>query len=278
MRAGGAAGWLLALTALPSQAQVEAIPRPAPPGTSTVGAGAAASPAPQSGKATSDWSITLGGGGAVRPVYPGSKDVEFTPVPVVSIVYKDLVFLGSDGLGVNAYKNEWLTLGASVFFRGGRDEDDADRLRGMGDIDFAVQGRLFAKVKAGPVNLGATLARDFGGSDGFTADLTASSTFKLSDSIRLTPGITTTIGDDNYMETWFGVSPLQAQRSGLSTHDAGAGIRSVGAFLAANYRLTEHWSINSAVRLDYLVGDAADSPITERRAQPTFMLTGSYRF
>lgn len=236
-------------------------------------------PAAPARAAASDWQISLGVGGLVRPEYPGAKSYEVTPVPAIDITYRNTVFLNSrNGLGAYAINNDRYTLGGSVFFSGGRDQDDSDRLRGLGNIDAAAQGRIFGRVAIGPVDLGATVAKDFGGSDGITADVTLSSNFKIGERLKLTPGGFVTYGNDDYMQTWFGVSSDQSARSRLARYDADAGIKSVGAFVRGSYQLTDHWSLASSIRLEYLTGDAADSPIVERRAQPSFALTISYRF
>jgi outer membrane protein len=234
---------------------------------------------PQDRAATQAWQISLGGGALVAPEYPGADSYKASPVPAIDITYRNTIFLNSrNGLGAYAINNDRYTLGGSLFFRGGRDEDDSDRLRGMGDIDAAAQGRIFGRVAFGPVDLGATLTKDFGGSDGFTADVTLSSNFKIGERIRLTPGGFVSYGDDDFMETWFGVSGDQSSRSGLARYDAGGSIKSVGAFLRGSYQLTDNWSLASSIRLEYLTGDAADSPIVEQRVQPSFALTVNYRF
>lgn len=242
-------------------------------------AGAAQTASPNAQPPRGDWLVRLGVGFAVGPEYPGAQDYRVSPVPDVSISWRDTIFLDTgQGLGVNVINTPTIRLGAAVWMRGGRDEDDGDRLRGLGDIDTAVQARIFSRVTLGPVDLGATLARDFGGSDGFTVNLNLSSTFRITERLRITPGIGTMIADNRYMQTWFGVSPVQSARSGLAAFDAGAGFVSVGASLRAAYSLTEHWTLAAAVRVEHLVGDAADSPITERRTAPGAMFLVNYRF
>lgn len=224
------------------------------------------------------WSIRLGGGVGVVPRYPGSREFRASPVPDVDITYRNLVFLNMNGLGVYVIRDRTLTLGGSIWMRGGRSESDTDRLRGLGDIDTAAQARIFGRVAVGPVQLGATLARDLGGSDGFTVDLNLSAMFQPLERLRIMPGIGVTIGDNRYVGTWFGVSRDQSLRSGLPQFDARAGITSAAGLVRASYMLTEHWSLNAMIGVQRLLGDAADSPITERRTLPMAAFTVSYRF
>lgn len=226
-----------------------------------------------------DWSIRLGAGVGALPRYPGARDYRAVPLPDVDITYRGTIFLnGRNGFGVNAYRDRLITLGASIWMRGGRDEDDGDRLRGLGDIDTAAQARVFGRIAIGRAQLGATLARDLGGSDGFTVDLNLSADFRPFERLTISPGIGTTIGDNRYVQTWFGVTPAQAARSTLPAYDAGAGFVSVAGFVRATYALTDHWSVGSIVAVQRLLGDAADSPIVERRTSPTGILSLSYRF
>lgn len=234
---------------------------------------------PPSRASTQDWRISLGAGGIVAPEYPGADTYKVSPVPAIDVTYRNTVFLNSrNGLGAYAINNDRYTLGGSLFFRGGRDQDDSDRLRGLGNIDAAAQGRIFGRVAIGPVDLGATLTKDFGGSGGITADATVSSNFQIGERLKLTPGGFVTYGDDDFMQTWFGVSGEQSARSGLVRYDADASLKSVGLFVRGSYQLTERWSLASNIRLEYLTGDAADSPIVEQRVQPSFALTVNYRF
>ncbi|MBL8835066.1 MAG: MipA/OmpV family protein, partial [Alphaproteobacteria bacterium] len=195
------------------------------------------------------------------------------------ITYRNTIFLnGREGFGVYAYRDRLITLGASIWMRGGRDEDDSDRLRGLGDIDTAAQARVFGRLAIGRARVGATLARDLGGSDGFTIDLNLSADFRPFERLTVSPGVGTTIGDNRYVMTWFGVTPSQAARSTLPAYDAGAGFVSLTGFVRANYALTDHWGIGAVVAVQRLLGDAADSPITERRTSPSGILSLSYRF
>ncbi len=226
-----------------------------------------------------EWSIRLGAGVGVAPRYLGAREYRVVPVPDVDITYRGTVFLnGRDGLGVYAYRDRLIMLGASIWMRGGRDDSDGDRLRGLGDIETAAQARIFARLAIGRARLGATLARDLGGSDGFTIDLNLSTDFRPIERLTISPGISATIGDRRYMQTWFGVTPAQSARSTLPAFDAGAGFSVASAFVRATYALTDHWSVGSMFVVRRLLGDAADSPIVERRTSPVGFLTLSYRF
>jgi MipA family protein len=86
--------------------------------------------------------------------------------------------------------------------------------------------------------------------------------------------------DRAYTRTYFGVDPAAAARSGLATYRPGGGFRDLGAGLTAGHYLDRHLGVIGRLGATYLVGDAADSPVTDQgsRWQPLAGLTLSYRF
>lgn len=214
---------------------------------------------------------------AFKPEYPGADEYEVSPLPHVDIVWKDRVFLNEGrGLGVYALKGQTYSLGASIAYHGGRDDDD--RLRGMGEIDATAQARVFGQIQLGRLSLGTTFARDLGEGEGSTLEFNASTPFALGQRWTLKPGIKATFADDDYMESWFGVSAPQAAASGLGRYRPDGGLMSAGVFLNTSYQLTQRWTVSSSLKLEKLMGDAADSPVVEQELQPSLGVTVGYRF
>lgn len=116
--------------------------------------------------ARSDWDIRLGAGALFRPDYEGSDDYEIAPLPMVSISYKDLVFLRNTTLGANAFTwqgprpTDKLQIGPLLRYQLGRDEGDNNALRGMGDIDAGAELGAFVTYSTGPWSTGLTVFRD----------------------------------------------------------------------------------------------------------------------
>lgn len=215
----------------------------------------------------------------MAPEYEGSDEFTVHPIPYFSISWKDRVFLNLErGLGVYAYRDDRFRLGVSVGYAQGRDEDDSERLRGLGDIDAAVRGQLFARYSLGSVNLGLDFAQDFGGTDGFQVRPGLGLNYALTRKVRLSPEVSATWASDDYMESYFGISPAQASRSGLQRFDAAAGFKRADFKVSATWDITDSWFTTANVGLGYLMGDAADSPITDRRLQPSAGLFVGYKF
>ncbi len=223
-----------------------------------------------------DWHVTVGAGALVVPEYQGGEEYEFIPVPYIDIRYRDRVELNPfDGLRFNALQNEALTLGVGLGADFGRDDDDADRLRGLGDVDPAAEGLLFAEYRYERASLGVTFAHDMTGNghEGYTAELEAAYMMPVNRRLFVTTSVGTHYASENYMDSYFGVNARQAARSGLQQFDAGAGFKDVSGGLFARYMWDESWSLNGFARYSRLVGDAADSPVIETENQA---ITGAF--
>ena len=220
-----------------------------------------------------DWEVTIGAGATYGPEYPGADEYGFSPLPYVDVTWRDRLFLRSEQ-GLGGYIVNWgdrsdgliegLTVGLSVRPSDTRDEDDDDRLDGLGDVDLSAEVGFFATLEVGFLEFGAELYQDVGnGHEGLRGELSTGIGHQLTE--RFTVGAETFLqfGDGQYLESFFGVTNRQAGRSGLDRYDAGSGLYGAGVGLSAQYQLTEHWGLLSFVEYSRLVGDAADSPIVE---------------
>ena len=141
---------------------------------------AAAQQPPEKPAERKDWDIRIGAGALLQPDYEGSDDYEVAALPFLMVNYRDLVFLRGTTLGANAFTwqgprpSDKLQLGPLVRYQFGRDADDSDDLRGMGDIDAATELGGFITYSIGPWSTGLTLFQDVSGApDGITAKLAA---------------------------------------------------------------------------------------------------------
>ncbi|MBD8897319.1 MipA/OmpV family protein [Desulfovibrio desulfuricans] len=244
-------------------------------------------PSPQAGEKPGyqqaneeDWNISVGAGAMYGPAYEGSDKYVVTPLPDISIEYRNGLFFANiwDGIGSYPIQGENYKVGAAIGFDMGRKEsDDRRNLRGMGDIDleatFNFMGeydinhfKLSGKVSTGTKDYGTTAKAELG------------TMFPATEHLRLMGSIGATWADDEHMKNYFGVSPRQSARSGHDRYSAGAGIKSVGFTVGAFYSITENWDVKFMLMGDQLLGDAANSPITKRNFNPSVLLTIGYNF
>lgn len=225
----------------------------------------------------------IGLGSGFVPEYEGSGDYAVTALPLVEIGRAGAFFVKganinpNDGLasaGVTllhftysekSSREVQLLLGPLVRFHGGRDEDDSDVLEGLGDIDPSVGLGGFMEFSAGSWRANATLSsQDAGdGKDGLLITLDARHSIMVSDKLTVSPGLSISWADDDYMQGFFGVTDPQASRSGLRRFDSEAGFKDVGMQLHASYAVTERVTLESQVGYWHLLNDAADSPIVD---------------
>lgn len=250
-------------------------------------AGFAAAPAlaQQPELAPGGWDLRLGLGAAIGPEYPGGRSLEVAPVPLVDAAYRvglpglDTLFLNTrDGLGLVALRHGPFSLGGAIGYAPGRDQDDAARLKGLGDIEGAARASLFLRGDFGAFGASLRADRALGDQEGTTVTLGASYRHRLTPTLSLSGQASLVWADGDHMQQWYGLDRLQAARSGLPQYRAEGGLRSASASLGAAYVLSPRWTFNASVGAVQLLGDAADSPIVERKTQPFGLVGATYKF
>ena len=229
-------------------------------------------------QALHDWHVVIGAGAAFKPKYEGSDEFEVSPFPFISAEFFDRITIDPSGIEIKAFEKDAFRFDVNVGYDSGRDEDDADTLRGMGDIDFGATVGGKATYTFGPANVFVSVDKTIGGSEGLLATAGAAISQPLSEHLILGAEASATFADDNYMEAYFGVDTAQSARSGHAQYKAGAGIKSVDLSASATYLINENWMVRGEQGVSFLVGDAADSPIVKEKVQSKTMLMLGYRF
>jgi outer membrane scaffolding protein for murein synthesis (MipA/OmpV family) len=224
-----------------------------------------------------EWNVILGGGFRVEPKFEGASDVKVMPIPMFSADFGEYISVDPRGLTLNAWERQGLSVKGRLGYDLGRDADDDEHLRGLGDVDAGAVLGFDLAYDLAPLALNVSLDKTVGGSDGFTAKFGAAYSLQF-DSFQFSFGPSITWADSNYMESYFGVTDRQSQGSGLSRFDADAGIKRVDLEVSGLYFIDDHWVVRGEVGLGYLVGDAADSPISQENLQPSTMFILGYKF
>jgi outer membrane protein len=223
----------------------------------------------------SDWSVTIGAGAVGMPSYPGAASMRVMPMPIVDVQYRHVFFLSTvSGLGMNVIATRTLMAGFAVSPDLGRSASAADRLRGWGDISPGADLKLFGMYSLGPVALVANVIHQLSAGNGTLVDGGLTSTLPISRRFTLSATATVSWADARYTRAYFGVDGNQsvdalAHGAALSRYSVGAGPRDAALALFAVIPIDDHWSVQSLVRAEVLLGDAAGSPLTEKRVQPT---------
>lgn len=224
-----------------------------------------------------DWKVTAGFGAVYLPEYEGSDEYEVQPFPLISAQFGDRVFLDTDGLKVDVWKQSGFRFAITGGADMGRKEDDSYYLRGLGDIDpGGVVGGLVS-FETGPFEFYAALDKTIGGSEGLTGTVGTKASYQYERFI-FSADLSGTWADDKHMESYFGINAAQSARSGLAEYEAGAGFKRVDIKGTITYLWTEHWMVTGAAGAGFLLGDAKDGPIVKEDVQPFAMLGVGYRF
>lgn len=223
----------------------------------------------------------------VRPEYDGARDSKTVLMPTINLFYGDSLFFTRMTAGANLlrYKTEQglsITAGPLLGLRRGRDQDDHDALRGLGDIDRALDTGAFVRLRKQGWQASAELRQNVTNTDqGATVNVSVGHGMPISPKLRLRTAFDTTWASSGYMKTFYGIDAVQSAQSGLAQYEVGSGFKHVGASLTASYTINREWTGVAALRYKRLLGGAADSPIVSSlgdRDQVSTSIGIQYRF
>lgn len=232
------------------------------------------------------WDINLAVGAAVEPTFHGSDRYRGTPIPLVIIRWRDTVSLGDDGLNVYWHDSN-LRIGGGVSYDGGRLDHETGgllsggdgRLKGLGNVDASVGLRGFVSYTVGPVYFDTSAVKYIGPQNkGIVVTLSASAPYSITKQFIVRPHVGVSWANDNYMQTFFGITPLQASQSIFHEFNASAGLEDVNGGLTAVYLLSPHWFLGADASATQFLYHAAESPITMSNTNATLAVAIGYHF
>ena len=236
------------------------------------------------------WTLSIGAAALFSPVWNGSRTMALSIVPDLRVNYNDTLFASiPDGLGWNAINADGWKAGPIAKIRFGRNENtggspfllvgESTALRGMGDVRVAGEVGGFAEKRFGAKRqwrARAELRKGFGGHRGVVGDVSMAYLAR-SGRTMISVGPRATFASANYLQTYFGVNDLQAQRTGLATYRADGGLVSYGLSAALIRPLGRRRAVTVFSQLDRLGGEAGQSSLIRERGQRTqFTLGVSY--
>ena len=216
------------------------------------------------GAHATEWIVTIGGRVAASPPYEGAPNDDIRPSGSFSVRRADKPYRFTppdDGSTLALVASRYIDFGPVVRFR--YDRGDTGNLQGFDKIGFAVEPGLFANLW--PTNWlrgRVEVRRGVLGHDGWVGDagIDLIHTGRKWD-WSLGPRIG--YGDRRYMDTYFGVTPVEAARSPLLflPYEPAGGIRYGGAEAAVSYHFTNRLRTTLDFGYHRLVKLAADSPV-----------------
>lgn len=227
--------------------------------------------------------LRLGVGPALIPKYEGDNNTRLIAAPVLSARYKDIIALDGTQVRVNLLDLRQspaphpLSAGPMMKLDFGRQESNSRDLRGLGDVGTSFEMGGFVNYNIGPGRLRATIRQDIadghrGAIGTVDAGLIVYRTTKLI--VAAQTGVTWASG--HYMQSYFGITPLQSARSGLPIYHPGSGLKSWSITAGGEYQLIQQWSLGMKVDYSRLMNGAANSPLVTQRGSPNQFSAGTF--
>lgn len=207
-------------------------------------------------------SIELGAAAIAVPRYPGSDSLRTLALPDVSITLGRTLFASfATGIGARLVDDHGIALG--VLARpdlGRRASDLAANLPGLSRISAAPELGGFAEFALGKsVTLRGEVRKAIGGHDGVVGDLSLSWVRPVGSRVVLIVAPSLRVADARFMRAYFGVPTGLS----LTPWHAGAGLERAGVMGTALVRVGPRVGLALSLRYDRLLGDAADSPVSQ---------------
>ena len=210
------------------------------------------------------------------PDYEGSDDYEMSVAPFGHYNWASGRYLSLGGtsgteqaarLKANIIAKDQSSVwefGPLLQYRMKRDDVDNSKVDKLKEIDAATEAGAFVGVTTGNLSFDMAYAADVSSEhDGQLFYLNSKYKLLVNDKFSMFVGAHLTWADDDYMDTYFGVSGGEAAKSGLSKYSASSGFKDAGISLTGIYDINDTWGIAANVGFTRMLNDAEDSPLVD---------------
>ena len=212
-------------------------------------------------------------GPALTPEFQGSEDYAAVPMVVsqFNAFGSRFEIEGLDFRGELYTESGWRAGVAASFAPGRDDEVENLYVRRMAEVDSAfLMGSFVAKDASNLIVDGddfefrtAILADVSGTHDGYYGTVTAAYALPLMLPFRVEFELETTYASRDYMDTYFGVNTLDAERSGFDFYEASSSLRDASLTANIGFFTSPTWGAFMRAGVSKMLGEASDSPIVE---------------
>lgn len=215
------------------------------------------------------WTVSVGAEGAAVPAYDGATRYVFRPFPLI-----DLRQAGTparfhsprEGFGFGLIDLGNFRMGPVGKLRYQRKESSDANLRGLGDVDWAVEVGAFAEYWALPwLRAYGELRQGIGGHHGLVSDILVDAVYRATPDLTFSAGPRLTLETNQAVSPYFDVTAAQSLTSGLPVYDAKGGVTSWGVGGQVRYAWSPQWATYTYVEYQRLVGDVGNSPLVALR-------------
>ncbi len=184
------------------------------------------------------------------------------------------------GLAAELVQRDDFRVSLSFRFAGGRDPGSDAALAGLDKRRSTLRGRLgVARTLGGGWQVRAGWNPDLLNRDGGSyVDAGLGYGWALTPTVRANANVGATWADARHLQSYFGITEAESQRSGHPVYRPGSGLRDVGASVGLRTDFGPHWVGFTNLGVSRLIGPAADSPLTRRAANWSLGAGLAWRF
>lgn len=205
----------------------------------------------------------IGLGPQIYPASPGASDFDIGPMFDIDRARGDDPFAfeaPDESFGFAIVDLAGVRVGPALNFEGPRDAEDIGAP--LPKVKFSLEPGGFVEFDlTDSFRVRGELRKGVTGHKGWIGMAGVDWIARDGDAWLFSIGPRVTWSNDRYQDAWFGVELADATASGLPVYDPDGGIQAYGATASYETQLSPRWGIQSYVKYDRLVGDAARSPI-----------------
>ncbi len=212
------------------------------------------------------WNFDALVGVELEPDYVGSDDSEVDLTGFLRAHLKgrkgNRYSFGFEEIGAVFYPGENWAFGVDIENEEGRESENED-LRGLPDGETTLEGEFSLYRRFGDSYAAVTVQVDLLGRDKGNIFFLAYAYDHLTANERwvLSPRIDVSWGDDEHMQTEFGLTPTQGEIIGQAEYAPGGGLKSVTAGFLTQRFFGRRWSLLGSVEVEHYFSKASDSPL-----------------
>ncbi len=235
---------------------------------------------PAAGEPPRRWAVAVGAVGSVGPEFAGASRVGTNLQPGlalrwgrVSLASRSAFAVRGEGstaqggLRVELVRSDRWRSSLGLRWDSGRDEDSSPELEGLGDVRGTLRARVSLGYRLdGGWRSNLALTTDLlGRAGGWQAELGGGRDWRLTGATSLGAGLTLGYGGRRWQQTYYGITPEQAARTGYAVYTPGAGLRDLTLSLGGRTEFGGGWALFYGASVSRLIGPSAASPLVRER-------------
>lgn len=215
------------------------------------------------------WAVTVGLGPEALPSFPGARTYRVWPTGTIAWRGPDEpppFTTPDDGFGIAILNLGWIKAGPVARFVPRRGLSDGNgNFYGLHNIPLTAELGGFTELWLAPfLRTRLELRNGINGAQGLDANVSIDGVARFG-AFTFSIGPRMALGDTQFMNAYFSVTPAEAAANGRVTpYQATGGVTSYGGLTALKYDLSPAWSVTTFGGYQRLVNSAAASPIPNR--------------